>query len=297
MTSGVRICTRNYPPNLMLAHIYLIHAVNYIKFKYKFIEFLGIATGYRLDGWGSIPEKAKFFSSPSRPDRLWSPPSLLSNGYVYMYVCMHVWLYSTLLDLGRFFSFLILCTVGRTPWTGNQPVARPLPTHRITQKRNKRTQVSMPWMGYEPTIPEFERGNTVHALDCAATLIGLTNGNRGLFPRKQSGRDVKVTSHFRLVPRSRMVELYLHSPTCLHGIMLYLTKCKENYFLSCTLQNRLLSAIDLIPWAFDSRQGQGPIQHSIEWVRGVLSSAVMWQGREANHSRPSTAEAKTVAHF
>jgi hypothetical protein len=33
-------------------------------------------------------------------------------------------------DLGHFFSFLILYTVGRTPWTGDQPVARPLPAHR-----------------------------------------------------------------------------------------------------------------------------------------------------------------------
>jgi hypothetical protein len=29
------------------------------------------------------------------------------------------------------FTFLILNTVGRTPLTGDQPVARPLPTHRI----------------------------------------------------------------------------------------------------------------------------------------------------------------------
>jgi hypothetical protein len=35
----------------------------------------------------------------------------------------------TLLDLGRFFSFLIFYTVGRTPWKGDQPVSRPLPTH------------------------------------------------------------------------------------------------------------------------------------------------------------------------
>jgi hypothetical protein len=31
-----------------------------------------------------------------------------------------------------FFSFLILYTDGRTPWTGNQPVARPLPIYRTT---------------------------------------------------------------------------------------------------------------------------------------------------------------------
>jgi hypothetical protein len=30
-----------------------------------------------------------------------------------------LWLYSPLLDLGRLFSFLILHTVSRTPWTGD----------------------------------------------------------------------------------------------------------------------------------------------------------------------------------
>jgi hypothetical protein len=42
------------------------------------------------------------------------------------------------------FSFLFLYTVGRTPWTRNQPVARPLPTHRTKQTQNKRKQTSMP---------------------------------------------------------------------------------------------------------------------------------------------------------
>jgi hypothetical protein len=51
------------------------------------------------------------------------------------------WLYSPLLELcGRFFSFLILYTVGRTPWTGDHHVARPLPTHRTTLTQNKRIQ-------------------------------------------------------------------------------------------------------------------------------------------------------------
>jgi hypothetical protein len=39
-------------------------------------------------------------------------------------------------DLGRFFSFLITYIIGRTPWTGDQPVARPLPTHRINVHRH-----------------------------------------------------------------------------------------------------------------------------------------------------------------
>jgi hypothetical protein len=65
-----------------------------------------------------------------------------------------------------------LYTVGRTPWTGDQPVARPLPTHRTTQTQNKRTQTSMPRVGSEPTIPVFERAKTVNALDRAAIVIG-----------------------------------------------------------------------------------------------------------------------------
>jgi hypothetical protein len=30
----------------------------------------------------------------------------------------------------------------------------------------------MPRVGFEPTIPVFERAKTVHALDCAAIVIG-----------------------------------------------------------------------------------------------------------------------------
>jgi hypothetical protein len=76
--------------------------------------------------------------------------------------------YTALVGLGRFFSFLILYTVGKTPWTGDQTVVRPLPTHRTTQTQNKRT----PWVGFEPTIPVFERAKTVLASDRMATVIG-----------------------------------------------------------------------------------------------------------------------------
>jgi hypothetical protein len=85
---------------------------------------------------------------------------------------IYLWLYSPLLGLGRFFSFLIFYTVGRSPWTGDQPVARPLPAHRATQTQNKRTQTSMLQVELEPKIPVFERARAVHALDRAATMIG-----------------------------------------------------------------------------------------------------------------------------
>jgi hypothetical protein len=76
--------------------------------------------------------------------------------------------------LAAFFSFLILHTVGRTPWTGDQTVARPLPTHRTTQTQNRRTQTSMPLVGFEPMNPVFERAKTVYASDRAATVKATT---------------------------------------------------------------------------------------------------------------------------
>jgi hypothetical protein len=60
----------------------------------------------------------------------------------------------------------------RTPWTGDQLVARPLREHRTAQTQNKRTQTSMPRVGFEPTTPVFKRAKTVHAFDRAVTVIG-----------------------------------------------------------------------------------------------------------------------------
>jgi hypothetical protein len=71
------------------------------------------------------------------------------------------------------FHFFNLYTVGMTPWTGDQPIARPLPTHTTAQTLNKRTQTSMPRLGFELTIPVFELAKTVHALHSEATVIGM----------------------------------------------------------------------------------------------------------------------------
>jgi hypothetical protein len=40
-----------------------------------------------------------------------------------------------------------------------------------TYTQNKRTQASMPLMGFEPTIPAFERTKTVHAVNHAVTVV------------------------------------------------------------------------------------------------------------------------------
>jgi hypothetical protein len=45
---------------------------------------VGIATGYGLNDVGvgvRVPGRSRIFTSPYRPDRLWYPRNLLSNGY------------------------------------------------------------------------------------------------------------------------------------------------------------------------------------------------------------------------
>jgi hypothetical protein len=79
-----------------------------------------------------------------QPLKKWTGFRLQSLRISY-HVCLsiYLWLYSPFLGLGRFFSFLIFYPVGRTPWTGDQPVERPLPAHRTAQIQNKRTQTFM----------------------------------------------------------------------------------------------------------------------------------------------------------
>jgi hypothetical protein len=69
------------------------------------------------------------------------------------------------------FQFFNPYTVGRTPWTGDQPVPRSLPTHRTTQTQNKRTDIhaSSVIRIHDPSVRADE---TVHASDRAATVIG-----------------------------------------------------------------------------------------------------------------------------
>jgi hypothetical protein len=68
---------------------------------------------------------------------------------IYIPICLSIYLsiYGStvlLLDLDRFFSSLILYTVGRFPLTSDQPIVRPLPIHRTAQTQNKRTQYRHP---------------------------------------------------------------------------------------------------------------------------------------------------------
>jgi hypothetical protein len=66
-----------------------------------------------------------------------------------------------------------------------------------TQIQNKRTQTSMLQLGVEPTTPVFDRINTVHTLDCAATVIGSPSFFN--FERKEETTLHISVQHFRLL--------------------------------------------------------------------------------------------------
>jgi hypothetical protein len=51
-------------------------------------------------------------------------------------------------------------------------------------------------------------------------------------------RGMKLTTHFRVL--KRMVELYLHSPICPHGLVLnYIIECKDNFTFTFICDCRL----------------------------------------------------------
>jgi hypothetical protein len=90
-----------------------------------------------------------------------------------VYVCMYVRLYSPLLDLGRFFSFLILYTVGRDSLDGGSARRKAATCTQIkTNTEWSHTDIDA-LSGIRTTIPAFERAKTAYALDPAATVIGF----------------------------------------------------------------------------------------------------------------------------
>jgi hypothetical protein len=84
LCTRIILCGNNVPP------IIFCWAANYMSRTPLSIwnrdSAVGIATGYRLHDRGGgvgvrVPLGLRIFSSPRRPERLWGPPNLLSNGY------------------------------------------------------------------------------------------------------------------------------------------------------------------------------------------------------------------------
>jgi hypothetical protein len=69
---------------------------------------------------------------------------------------------TALVDVDRFLSFLIYTQSAELLGREISPLQRRY-LHTKQHNQNKRTQISMPGVGFEPTIPVFERVMTVYA--------------------------------------------------------------------------------------------------------------------------------------
>jgi hypothetical protein len=54
--------------------------------------------------------------------------------------------------------FVTMYKDSMTAWMGDQPVVRPLPTHRTAQTQQKRAHTYMPQVGFEPATPSVRAG-------------------------------------------------------------------------------------------------------------------------------------------
>jgi hypothetical protein len=114
------------------------------------------------DSWTPVHNLRRFC-------RLWDTSIQFNMHTKIVHTCMqsettiyYYYYYTALLSgLGRsFFSFLILYTISRTPWTGDQPVGRPLSTHRTTQTQNKCTHYRHSFLEWDlnpPSLHSSER--------------------------------------------------------------------------------------------------------------------------------------------
>jgi hypothetical protein len=101
----------------------------------------------------------------SNQPALWTP-------YTFSFIHSFIHDYSTSVGPWPLLQFHnLLFTDGKTPWTSDQPVARPLPTHRTIQTQINAHRHQCLWEGFESTIPAFERAKTVHALGRATAVI------------------------------------------------------------------------------------------------------------------------------
>jgi hypothetical protein len=128
----------------------------------------------------TIPKRSRYKEKMTSRSNKWvkacvsgrtANPFWKCRGYLCIHSSIQQWLYSPLLGPGCFFSFVIPYTAGRTPWTGDQPVARPLPTNRATETQNKCIQTLVPRVEFENTTPAFRRVMAVRASDREATVI------------------------------------------------------------------------------------------------------------------------------
>jgi hypothetical protein len=88
--------------------------------------------------------------------------SVVDDSEEYTYISMALQPLWTLAN----FRFLNVYTFGKTPRTVEQPVARPLPTHRTTQTQSKRTRT------HDPSVRTAGNGSCHRLLGHCGRLFG-----------------------------------------------------------------------------------------------------------------------------
>jgi hypothetical protein len=83
------------------------------------------------------------------------------------------WLYSPLGPWFLVFSIIIICTDGRTLWTSDQFVARPLPKHRTTQTQNKHIPNIHAFCGIRTHDLSFQASEDGTFFDRSATVTDI----------------------------------------------------------------------------------------------------------------------------
>jgi hypothetical protein len=102
-----------------------------------------------------------------------SNPQITQLAAYFLFSFIRQWLYSPLLGLGRFFSFLIFFTqtVGLFGWVISPMQGRYLHTEQDKHRINAHTDIHA-LNGIRTHNPSVRASKEIHALDWAATVIG-----------------------------------------------------------------------------------------------------------------------------
>jgi hypothetical protein len=129
-------------------------------------------------------------------------PSVFST-FINFILSIHQW--HTALCWAPVSSFVIFFRHGRTYWRSDQPVARPLPTHRTTQTQNKRPHKHpMPLSGIRTHDPSVRASHCDrHFLLLGPDIFLSTSFRTPAVPCSSLGARVhveqQVTLHVRVV--------------------------------------------------------------------------------------------------
>jgi hypothetical protein len=145
---------------------------SYILTSMRFKRFLWYDKAYGFHIWINISWKGYIFKTIKTKNKLVSCKKKSVTATIPADICLSMVLQAFVGPWPHFQFLDLFYTDSKTPWTGDQPVARPLPAHMTTQTQNKSTQASMSQVGFETTIPVFDRAKRVHAFYRTTIVMG-----------------------------------------------------------------------------------------------------------------------------